>query len=394
MIASISKAGVLQALLLLGPNVAAFVAPSLKTPTSSSSPFLSSLSMEKPNNDSTAFFAEDVTEKMEEETPRIPVEFAEKEEIVETSGMPDLINGDAVVKEDLKPELIIDNEVREDLKALARDLNPIVAFYDPLKLSEAKFWSLDNSGTVGFLRQAEIKHGRVAMAAFVGYCVQSNWHWPWDMSLDGSPFPSVDLSPEAQWDAIPLNAKLQIISVIGFLEFWDELGGNIAESEALGMAERNLMPHYTKGRMPGKYPSFQNFRDIVHWVPDLYDPADNIRKNKQFTEEKKAAGRLAEINNGRLAMLGIMGFLAADKVPGAVPLLNDIAQAYDGNTMIPFATDFTFGVPSVTVDDVTIASSSVMEFSSQPIEVTSGVAAVTELAEKAAEGSIDAQLLN
>ena len=391
MIASISKAGVLQALLLLGPNVTAF-APSLKTSTSSSSPFSSSLSMEKPNNDSTAFFvAEDVTEKMEEETPPTPVETAVKEEIFDTSGMPDLINGDAVVKEDLKPELIIDNEVREDLKALARDLNPIVAFYDPLKLSEAKFWSLDNSGTVGFLRQAEIKHGRVAMAAFVGYCVQSNWHWPWDMSLDGSPFPSVDLSPEAQWDAIPLNAKLQIISVIGFLEFWDELGGNIAESEALGMAERNLMPHYTKGRMPGKYPSFQNFRDIVHWVPDLYDPADNIRKNKQFTEEKKAAGRLAEINNGRLAMLGIMGFLAADKVPGAVPLLNDIAQAYDGNTMIPFANDFTFGLfSSVTVDDVTvtIASSSVMEFSSQPIEVTSGAAAVAEVAEKAAEGSI------
>lgn len=390
MTASISKAGVLQALLLLGPNVTAFV-PSLKT--SSSSPFSSSLSMEESKKDGPTFFAEEVTEKMEEVSTPTPVETAVKEDIVETSGMPDLINGDAV-KEDLKSEPIFDMKVREDLEALASDLNPIVAFYDPLKLSEAQFWSLDNSATVGFLRQAEIKHGRVAMAAFVGYCVQSNWHWPWDMSLDGSPFPSIDLSPEAQWDAIPLNAKLQIISAIGFLEFWDELGGKIAESGALGMPERNLMPHYTKGRMPGKYPSFQNFRDIVHWVPDLYDPAGTIRKNKKFTEEKKAEGRLAEINNGRLAMLGIMGFLAADKVPGAVPLLNDIAQAYDGNTMIPFANDFTFGFPPVTPEDVAIASSSVMEFSSQPIEVTSGAAAVAEVVEKAAEGSLDAQLLN
>ena len=63
-----------------------------------------------------------------------------------------------------------------------------------VKLSEYKFW---------FLRQSKIKHGRVAMAAFVGYCIQSNFHWPWDMTLGGDSFPSTDLSPAAQWDAIP-----------------------------------------------------------------------------------------------------------------------------------------------------------------------------------------------
>ena len=82
-----------------------------------------------------------------------------------------------------------------------------------------------NEATIGFLRHAEIKHGRVAMFAFVGYCVQSNVHWPWPMTTAGESFPSTDLSPEAQWDAIPEAAKWQILIVISFLELWGEQAG-------------------------------------------------------------------------------------------------------------------------------------------------------------------------
>ena len=42
-----------------------------------------------------------------------------------------------------------------------------------------------------------------------------------------------------------------------------------------------------------------------------------------------------EINNGRLAMIGIMGFLAAEKVPGSVPVLSFI-KPYAGDVMQPF----------------------------------------------------------
>jgi hypothetical protein len=145
--------------------------------------------------------------------------------------------------------------------------------------------------------------------------------------MDGTTGPSVDLSPEQQWDAIPENAKWQIFTLIALLEVWDE------SSNLQGL------PHYTKGRMPGQFPSLQPFRDNVHFALDLFDPF-GFSKNR--TEEAKARGRVAEVNNGRLAMLGIFGFLSADKMPGSVPLLDSLGVTipYDGNIMIPFEGNF------------------------------------------------------
>merc|ERR1712050_148995 len=123
-------------------------------------------------------------------------------------------------------------------------------------------------------------------------------------------------SPPEQWDAMPFSAKCQIILLIGFLEWFSEAAGT----------------HYMRGGTPGAYPKFSEHKDIIpHPVPfDLYDPF-NFSKNA--SAEKKEAGLIKEINNGRLAMIGIMGFLAEQKVEGAVPLLKGVVTHYDGQPM-------------------------------------------------------------
>lgn len=48
-------------------------------------------------------------------------------------------------------------ETKADLQDMAKKLNPIVGFYDPLNLAEAEFWGTSNEATIGFLRHSEIK---------------------------------------------------------------------------------------------------------------------------------------------------------------------------------------------------------------------------------------------
>ena len=70
---------------------------------------------------------------------------------------------------------------------------------------------------------------------------------------------------------------------------------------------------------------------------NLYDPFNFFDR---MTEEAKEAGLRKEINNGRLAMLGLFSLISEARVPGSVPSLSGIIPPYDGNVMIPFQGDF------------------------------------------------------
>jgi len=211
------------------------------------------------------------------------------------------------------------------LKDQAKSLNPVIGYYDPLNLAEGEFWGDSTEATIGFLRESEIKHGRIAMFGFVGFIVHANGiHWPWKGPWDAIP---TDISPQEMWDLTPEAAKWQIILTVAFLEFWRE---NAYVLKADGET------HYMRGGKPGYFPTFDN---LPHPVPfNLFDP---FKLSKNASPEKKAKGLITEVNNGRLAMIGLMGFLAESKVAGSVPGLTGIGlKPYAGEIMAPFDANF------------------------------------------------------
>ena len=157
------------------------------------------------------------------------------------------------------------------------------------------------------------------MAAFLGYLAQST------ATVSGPhkilPFKGYEagLTPPEQWDAIPLYGKLQIVTLIGMLESYGEI----------------LDPHYTKGGLPGYFPPIKGKRPEL--IFNLYDPFGFFEND---TAEEKARGRQSEINNGRLAMFGILSVLSEASTPGSVPALKGLIPAYEGSVMAPFAADF------------------------------------------------------
>jgi hypothetical protein len=107
--------------------------------------------------------------------------------------------------------------------------------WDPLKLSE-----VGSDETVAWFRHAEIKHGRVAMAAFVGWwAVGAGLKFPGQISY-GLDFASIPSKGLEAWDAVPGWGKAQLLLFAGLIEFHDELF----------YSKRST--HYLRGGIPGK----------------------------------------------------------------------------------------------------------------------------------------------
>ena len=166
-----------------------------------------------------------------------------------------------------------------------------VGFFDPLKLSE-----LGSDATNAWFRQAESKHGRVAMAAFVGWmAVATGVHFPGNIA-SGVSFESLSgMEPLAAWAAVPALGKAQMIVFAGMIE----IAGEVSTAEK---------PHYMKGGKPGV-------------VPYIWDP---IGITSKMSEEKLADKRVKEISNGRLAMIGMMSLFAAATKEGSVPFFDHL----------------------------------------------------------------------
>ena len=122
-----------------------------------------------------------------------------------------------------------------DLKALQKSLpGPPNDYFDPLNLATMTFdWGPQGEeATIGWLRHSEIKHGRVAMAGFLGFIAHCT---PIVSGEHKFPTAATSLAPrrEEQWDNIPLIGKLQILIAIGMLESYGEAPATRRATRAL-----------------------------------------------------------------------------------------------------------------------------------------------------------------
>jgi hypothetical protein len=129
-----------------------------------------------------------------------------------------------------------------------------------------------------WLRESEIKHGRSAMLATLGFVVQEFVTIPGYTHVDDSNF-----GPQA----VGLSPMLQIVFGMGILEWWSNKG-NITMENMFSDPDR----------VPGKLG---------------FDPM-GLGKNK--TPQQMADLELKEIKNGRLAMLAIGGMIHHNFVTG------------------------------------------------------------------------------
>ena len=158
-------------------------------------------------------------------------------------------------------------------------------YWDPMGISE-----YGSDATLAWFRHAELKHGRVAMAATVGWIIQETGiTFPGTYNLAGDTFSSLSKSGTDAWSTLSLSGKLQILFTAGMFEFYTE----------------TIKPHYMSGGRAG-------------FCGKIWDP---IGFTRGVPEATLAVKRQAELNNGRLAMIGAMSFFAASSIDGSVPAL-------------------------------------------------------------------------
>eukprot|EP00518_Triparma_eleuthera_P005373 CAMPEP_0182459672 /NCGR_PEP_ID=MMETSP1319-20130603/4744_1 /TAXON_ID=172717 /ORGANISM="Bolidomonas pacifica, Strain RCC208" /LENGTH=229 /DNA_ID=CAMNT_0024658637 /DNA_START=48 /DNA_END=737 /DNA_ORIENTATION=+ len=162
---------------------------------------------------------------------------------------------------------------------------------------------------LAWFENAELKHGRIAMVATIGFMVQKyGVHFPLYLGPSGSNvfhpaddagwylsqsagIKFADIAAMAPLDAIkavPLAGWLQILFVAGW-------------SECVAYQRQ----YNEGGRVPGDYG---------------YDPLGFTKRAGGLSSPELTSLRVKEIKNGRVAMLAISAWVANEAIPGALPV--------------------------------------------------------------------------
>jgi len=141
------------------------------------------------------------------------------------------------------------------------------------------------------LRYVEVKHGRICMLAFLGNIItRAGLHLPGNIDSAGHSFDSYGNGWAAIGaDGISSAGTYQIIAFIGFLEL-------VVMKDVNG-----------EGDFPG---DFRNGLLDFGW--------------DQFDEDTKLKKRAVELNNGRAAMMGILGLMIHEQLGTALPIVGEM----------------------------------------------------------------------
>lgn len=179
----------------------------------------------------------------------------------------------APAKQGVKTTSLLASEFEGELGA-----QPPLGFFDP-------FGQLSGEDQDRFdrLRYVEIKHGRIAMLAFLGQITtRAGIHLPGDIDYSGHAFSSYPNGVAALFgpNAIPTAGLVQLIAFIGVLEcaFMKSVPGT--GNEFVG--------------------DFRNGYIDFGW--------------DSFSEEEKLQKRAVELNNGRAAQFGILGLMVHELI--------------------------------------------------------------------------------
>ena len=149
-------------------------------------------------------------------------------------------------------------------------------FFDPIGMTKDL-----TPGQARYFREAEVKHGRVAMLAAVGFLVGEQFH----PLFDGS----VDVPSYVAFQATPLQ------------EFWTGVVATIG-----------IFEFFTIVQVDGGFEIRDNFADGTKRVAGdfMFDPLGLKPKSEAELEVMQQK----EINNGRLAMVAIAGMVVQELV--------------------------------------------------------------------------------
>jgi len=170
-----------------------------------------------------------------------------------------------------------------------------VGYWDPMGLA-----SDGDQEAFRRRREAEIKNGRVAMIASIGYIGPEYFRWPGEIS------PSLAL----KFQNIPSGlAALYKIPAEG----WAQMGVFVGFLELFPLAQESY-------RAPGDYPTCGKLGIPWFFVAgkhrQTYSTEDAVRDVNKMDPIVNMRSLNAEINNGRLAMFSIAGMVAQNAFIG------------------------------------------------------------------------------